>query len=273
MAGAFCVSWAKSNALLKREITERNRVEEELQKKNEELENFVHVVSHELKTPIIGVQGFASRLLENYQEKLDENGWNYLEQIQACGRRMEVFVLDLLSLARVGQVVRIFESVSSSEVLKDVASRVQARLKEKGIKLAVEDNLPTIYCDRETISQVFENLLVNAIKFMRHTKNPEIEIGYEDTGDFHQFYVKDHGIGIDPKYHQKIFDMFYQLKQIEDKEGTGIGLTIVDRIVKNHGGTVWVESEKGKGATFYFILAKAQPDPLLLLKKARLRKE
>ena len=105
--------------------------------------------------------------------------------------------------------------------------------------------------------QVFENLLVNAIKFTRVTKAPKIEIGYEDRGNSHQFYVRDNGVGIDPKYHRKVFEMFQRLKQIEDQEGTGLGLAIVDRIVKNHNGKVWVESEKGKGATFHFTLQKA----------------
>jgi signal transduction histidine kinase len=233
---------SRSNALLKGEITERRRVEEKLRKKNEELENFVCVVSHELKTPVIGVQGFSSRLLRNYQEKLDEKGERYLEQIQANARRMEIFSS--------------FEDISSLEIAKNVRLRLQPQLKEKGIKLAVSDNLPAICCDGERISQVFENLLVNAIKFAGDTKNPKVEIGYEDKRDVHQFYVKDNGIGIDPECHQEIFGMFHRLKEIRDQEGTGIGLAIVERIVKSHGGKVWVESEKGKGATFYFILPK-----------------
>jgi len=118
----------------------------------------------------------------------------------------------------------------------------------------VADNLPTIYCDAERIYQVFENLLVNAIKFTGSTKNPKIEIGYEDRGNFHQFYLRDNGIGIDPKYYRKIFETFHRLKEIEDEEGTGLGLPIVDRIVNNHGGKVWVESEPGEGSTFYFTI-------------------
>ncbi len=110
------------------------------------------------------------------------------------------------------------------------------------------------------IYQVFENLLVNAIKFTAGAKDPKIEIGYEDMGDSHKFYVRDNGIGIDPKHHRKIFEMFHRLKEIQDEEGTGLGLTIVDRIVNSHGGKVWVESEKDKGATFYFILPK-KPAP------------
>jgi signal transduction histidine kinase len=252
---------SKSNALLKQEVTERRRVEKELRKKNQELENFVSVVSHELKTPIIGVQGFSSRLLRNYQEKLDKKAKGYLEQIQVSATRMESFVSELLALARNGQVVSSFENVSSFKLVKDVGSRLHPRLKKKGIKLVITDHLPTICCDGDGISRVVENLLVNAIKFMGDYKNPKIEIGYEDKGQFHQFSVKDNGIGIDRKYHQEIFDMFRQLKEVTDEEGTGIGLAIVGRILKHHGGKIWVESEKGKGATFYYTLPK-NPEPV-----------
>ncbi len=239
------------------DITEQKRAEEELQKVNEELKNFVHVVSHDLKTPIISLQGFSSRLLNKYQEKLGEKGRRYLEQIRASASRIEVLVSDLVALSTIGRVVSNFEDVSSLQIVRNVTSGLQDRLKESRIKLVVADNLPTIYCDGDRIYQVFENLVVNAIKFMGNTKNPKIEVGYEDKGDFHQFYVRDNGIGIDPKYHQKIFEKFHRLKEIENEEGTGLGLAIVDRIVNNHGGRAWVESEPGKGATFYFTLPKA----------------
>jgi PAS domain S-box-containing protein len=238
------------------DITEEKRAEEELRKINEELKNFVDIVSHDLKTPIISVQGFSSRLLNRYQEELGEKGRRYLEQIKVSARRMEVLVSDLLTLSRIGRVVSTFKDVPSLEIVKNAASGLQDRLKENGIEFVVAENLPTIYCDGERIYEVFENLLVNAIKFMKGIKNPKIEVGYEDRGDFHQFCLRDNGIGIDPKDHWKIFETFHRLKEIDDEEGTGLGLAIVDRIVNNHGGKVWVESEKGKGATFYFTLPK-----------------
>ena len=243
------------------DITEQKQAEEELRKINEELKNFVHVVSHDLKTPIISIQGFSSRLLKNYQEKLGEKGRVYLEHIKTSGRRMEVLVSDLLTLSKIGRVVSNLKDIPSHEIVKNLTSDLQDRVKEKGIELVVAHNLPTISCDGERIYQVFQNLLVNAIKFMGDTESPQIEIGYADMGDFHQFSVRDNGIGIDPKYHRRIFDMFHRLKKIEDEEGTGLGLAIVYRIVADHDGKVWVESEKGKGATFYFTLPK---DPSLV---------
>jgi len=243
------------------DITEQKQAEEQLRKINEELKNFVHVVSHDLKTPIISIQGFSSRLLKNYQEKLGEKGRVYLEHIKTSGRRMEVLVSDLLTLSKIGRVVSNLKDISSHEIVKNLTSDLQDRVKEKGIELVVAHNLPTISCDGERIYQVFQNLLVNAIKFMGDTESPQIQIGYADMGDFHQFSVRDNGIGIDPKYHRRIFDMFHRLRKIEDEEGTGLGLAIVYRIVTDHDGKVWVESEKGKGATFYFTLPK---DPSLV---------
>ena len=243
------------------DITEQKQAEEQLRKINEELKNFVHVVSHDLKTPIISIQGFSSRLLKNYQEKLGEKGRVYLEHIKTSGRRMEVLVSDLLTLSKIGRVVSNLKDISSHEIVRNLTSDLQDRVKEKGIELVVAHNLPTISCDGERIYQVFQNLLVNAIKFMGDTESPQIEIGYADKGDFHQFSVRDNGIGIDPKYHRRIFDMFHRLKKIEDEEGTGLGLAIVDRIVTDHDGKVWVESEKGKGATFYYTLPK-DPSPV-----------
>jgi len=238
------------------DITEQKSAEEELRKINEGLKNFVRVVSHDLKTPIISIQGFSSRLLKKYKKKLGENGRRHLEQIEASARRMEVLVSDLLALSSIGRVVSNFEHIPCVQIVRNVTSGLQDRLKEKGIELVVADNLPTIYCDGERIYQVFENLLVNAIKFTAAVKNPKIEIRYVDRRGSHQFYVRDNGIGIDPKHHRKIFEMFHRLREIEDEEGTGLGLSIVDRVVHNHGGKVWVDSEKGKGTTFHFTLPK-----------------
>ena len=238
------------------DITEQKGTEEKLRNINQELEKFVDIVSHDLKVPIISIQGFSSRLLKNYQDKLEDKGRRYVDQIRTSADRMEALVSDLLALSRIGRVVSDFADIASLKIVKKMVSSLKHSLKENGIELIVGKNFPTIYCDKQRIYQVFENLLVNAIKFVRGTKNPRIEIGYEDKGEFHQFFIKDNGIGIDPKYHQKIFESFRRLKEIKDHQGTGLGLAIVDRIVENHGGKVWVESQKAKGAIFYFTIPK-----------------
>jgi len=234
----------------------RKEAEEELQRINEELKNFVHVVSHDLRTPITFIQGYSSLLLEQYQDTLDDKGRMCLQRIRASARRMEALVSDLLALSTIGRVVSSFENISCGEIVSNVASDLQDKLGASGIELVVAHNLPTICCDGGRIRQVFENLVVNAIKFIGHTKSPIIEIRCEDRGDFLQFCVRDNGIGIDPQYHLTIFEKFHRLREIEDDEGTGLGLAIVRRIVDNHGGKVWVESERGKGSSFYFILPK-----------------
>ena len=248
---------AKANGQLRWEIEERKRAEEELQSTNEEMKHFVRVVSHDLKNPLISVQGFSSLLLKHHGEKLGDRGRSYLEHIMANARRMEILISDLLALSRIGRVDSNLIDVSTREIVKNVCSSLRGRLRENSIGLVVADNLPTIHCDGERIYQVFENLLTNAIKFMGNTQAPKIEIGYGDGGAFHRFYLKDNGIGIDPKYHRKIFEAFQRLEEIKDEEGTGLGLPIVDRIVNKHGGKVWVESQQGKGATFHFTLSKA----------------
>ncbi|MGD8512761.1 MAG: PAS domain S-box protein [Deltaproteobacteria bacterium] len=241
------------------DVTEQKRAEEELRKINTELNNFVDVVSHDLKNPIIVIHGLASKVLKSYQDTLDERACGYLAQIRASTLRMEALIRDLLALSRIGRVVSTFHNVSSLQIVTKVVSDLEDRLKEKCVELSVADDLPTICCDPERMYQVFENLLVNGIKFTGTADRPVIEIGCRDRGDSHQFYVRDNGIGIDPKHHRRIFEMFHRVQDIEDKDGTGLGLAIVDRIVNNHGGKVWVESEKGKGAIFYFALPKWQP--------------
>jgi PAS domain S-box-containing protein len=244
-------------AVFSHDITDRKRAQETLRKMNEDLKDFMHIVSHDMKTPIYAISGFSSLMLKHHHEELGEECLDYVNHIKVNARRMEVLISDLGSLLRLGRVASTFKDVTSLEIVRNTTSALQGRLKEKGINLLVADKLPTINCDEEKIYQVFDNLLTNAIKFVGNTENPEIEIRYEDKEEAHQFSVRDNGIGIDPKYHQKIFEMYQRLKQIEDKEGTGLGLPIVDRIIRDHGGKVWLESEQGKGTTFYFTLPKA----------------
>jgi signal transduction histidine kinase len=245
-----------ANVLLREENTERNLAEQALRMKNEELESFARAISHDLKAPIISVQGFSSLLLRHHENQLDEKGKRYVEQIQASGRHMERLITDLLSLVKTGKLTSRFQDVSSLKIVKEVEASLQPRLEEKGINLSIPDDLPMIRCDEQRMGQVLENLLVNAVKFMGNVQNPRIDVGYEDKGGLHQFYVRDNGIGIDPTCHKKVFHVFRQLKEIEDQEGTGIGLAIVAKNIEGHGGKIWVESEKGQGATFFFALPK-----------------
>ena len=142
--------------------------------------------------------------------------------------------------------------------MEKVVSGLKERIDSQGIRVVLRDNLPRVLCDAERIQQVFDNLIGNAIKFSAHREDPEIEIGCRDEGDYYTFYVRDNGIGIRREDQEKIFEAFQRLQEIEDDDGTGLGLAIVERIVVNHGGKIWVESEKGKGATFFFTLPKKE---------------
>jgi len=233
------------------DVTERARLTEEVRKKSKDLEGFVYTISHDLRAPITSIQGFSSILLADFQDKLDDTGKRYLARIQANIRQMEILIDDLLEFSRIGRTDGTFEDVPSVEIIRDVLDALGPQLKKRGIKVNVRNNLPVIHCNRNRIYQVFENLIQNSIKYMGDAESPVIEVGCRETDGFREFYVKDNGIGIDPEYHQKIFRPFQRLKEV-DAKGTGIGLAIVERITGIHGGSVRVESERGKGAIFYF---------------------
>ena len=238
------------------DITERKQAEEELRKINEELNNFVDVVSHDLKNPIMSIQGFCFLLLEKCKEHLGDRGLRYVRQIQDTAEQMQLLVTDLLDLSRIGRVVSSFETISSGDIAERAVLALNDKIKAANIEVVVPDNLPPICCDADRIYQVFENLLGNAVKYMGSTGDPRIEIGYQDKEKSHCFFVRDNGVGIDPKDHSRVFEMFSRLEETGEEEGTGVGLSIVERIVRHHGGKVWLESEKGQGATFYFTLPK-----------------
>jgi PAS domain S-box-containing protein len=240
-----------------KDITKRKRAEEELRRKNEELESFIYTISHDLKTPLITVQGFVSALEEDCGERLGEEARRHLRFIRDASKKMEALVKDLLELSRIGRVVHPKEEVDFSQVVEESVKGFKKRIKKRRIELVVADEFPVVACDKQRMMQVMENLLSNAIKFMGDNPSPRIEVGHREEEDgFHRFWVKDNGIGIDPQYHGKIFELFQSLGEVEDEEGTGVGLTIVRRVIEQQGGRVWLESAEGQGSTFYLTLPK-----------------
>ena len=243
-----------------RDITPRKRAEEEreqllaeLEAKNRELDSFVYTVSHDLRSPLVSLQGFSTRLLESYSDQLDGRGRLYVERIQANTEHMGELISDLLELSRIGRVVGPLEAVPLGEVVDRVVQQWELRLRERSVELEVAPDLPTVQGDRHRLEQVMANLLDNAVKFMDQQPRPRVEVGWRDEGEAYVIYVRDNGIGIAPPYHDRIFDIFQRLEEVQ-AEGTGVGLAIVKRIVEHHGGRVWVESERGQGATLYFSL-------------------
>lgn len=240
---------------ISKDITERKKLETKLRETNQELNNFVYTVSHDLKAPLRAIDGFSGFLLEDYADKIDNDGRLYLERIRGGAQHMQSLINDLLELSKIGRISNPFEEVSILELLEQIKEEFQFQIREKNAKIEIK-NMPVIYCDRTLIYQVFSNLITNAIKFTRKGVSPEIKIGCEDRDNYWEFYVKDSGIGVAKEYHKRIFEIFQRLHKPEEFEGTGIGLTIVKRIIELHKGGIWLESEEGKGSSFFFIIPK-----------------
>lgn len=257
---------AEVNEKLREEIAKRRRLEENLkdrvqalEMKTKELEDFTFIVSHDLKEPLRGIASFSQFVLEDYADRLDEKGRGYLLTIRKGAERMKRLIDDLLALSKVTRIEVPFQLNRASEIIEEAVKPLKHSIDEKDIELTIPQDLPTIYCDKVRMIQVFENLLSNAIKFM-DKENPKIEIGYQDKVDHDQFYIRDNGMGIEKQYHDKIFGMFERLHRREDYDGTGAGLHIVKKIIEMHRGKIWVESEKGIGSTFYFTLPKREEE-------------
>ena len=259
---------ARDQAL--QEVSERKRTEKalienekeleatlaELADKNTELETFVYTVSHDLKTPIVTIEGFIGALREDFGDLIDENAEKYLNYMSDASRKMEVLINDLLYLSRIGRLPERKGEFSFDDLMKKVLKTLQPHIDESGVTLNVEKGLPLIYGEIERLGQVIENLLSNAVKYMgKENPAPRIDVGVMEQGGQKVFFVRDNGIGIEKHYYSKIFEIFQRLpsgKKIG--EGTGVGLTIVKRIIEHHGGKIWLESELGKGTTFFFTL-------------------
>lgn len=227
----------------------------QLEEKNKEVESFLYAISHDLKSPIISVQGYASALLNEYGEKLDEEARFYLERIKKNTELIDDLITDLLELSRVGRITQPYQEVDLGAVLEDL--RQEYARKYTGLRIEVKA-LPRVRCDRNRIIQVFSNLIDNAAKYMGEQEEPLVEIGCDDTGEEWQFYVRDNGVGIQEEYLSKVFRSFSRIPHEETRrvEGTGLGLAIVKKIVEHHKGRVWVESELGRGSAFYFTMPK-----------------
>ena len=179
----------------------------------------------------------------------------YLERLRANAARMQNFIEDLLEVSRVQRRKNPFDEVDAGEFVNEVKFRLEYAIKKKNAGIDIRDKLPTVFCDRVRMTEVFVNLVSNAIKF-NDKPNPRIEIGCSEKDNFYEFYVKDNGPGIDEQYFGKIFEIFQRLGKREEHEGTGAGLTIVKKVIQMHKGKVWVESKVGEGAIFYFTIAK-----------------
>lgn len=257
MAGELKSLYTNLENKVKERTQQLAEANEALGKTNKELDDFTYIVSHDLKEPLRGVKAFAKLLMEDYSGRLDDEGKEHLKTISDSSSRMARLIEDLLSLSRIGRIRNIEPGVDLNELLSDVKKNLVYALEEKKVNLTIRPDFPKAACDRIRISEVFSNLVSNAIKYTKKDITPVIEIGWSDKKDLYEFYVKDNGIGIEKQYYDKIFQIFQRLHAKGEYEGTGAGLTIVKKIVENHGGKIRVESEVDAGSTFYFTLPKA----------------
>lgn len=222
----------------------------ELEAKTSELESFTYSVSHDLKEPLRTMEAFSQFLLEDYAERLDEQGRDYLERMGRAGARLRQMIEELLVLARVGQRSQEAVRVDVRELVNNIVSAMQVAVDEKGLHVELESGLPAVAGDLYHTEQIFGNLFSNALKF-NHAAEPLVRIGVRSVEDGRAtFYVQDNGIGVEPEYHERIFQVFQQLHRREEYEGTGAGLAIVKRAAEALGGSVRLESSLGAGATF-----------------------
>jgi PAS domain S-box-containing protein len=243
-------------AELQNELFMREKLIQELESKNVELERFTYTVSHDLKSPLVTINGFLGYLERDAETGNIERLKNDMRRIQDAVNRMHRLLSELLELSRIGRLMNQPENIPFDDLVREVLDIVHGRLEARRISVHTQPDLPVVHGDRQRLIEVLQNLIDNAAKFMGSQVDPRVEIGWRGEEEGRPiFFVKDNGIGIAPEYHERIFGLFNKLDTKTD--GTGIGLALVKRIVEVHGGRIWVESEAGRGATFCFTLARA----------------
>jgi PAS domain S-box-containing protein len=250
------------------DITQRKRAEAELQKAkleleaaNRELESFSYSVSHDLRSPLRGIDGYSQALLEDYAEQLPEEGQHYLQRIRSSAQRMATLIDDLLKLAQVTRAQINFMQVDLSKLAGDILSELRRTHSERRVKSMIAPNL-LAQGDPRLLGVVLENLLNNAWKYTSKQERAQIEFGKKQEGDETIYFIRDNGAGFDMAYADKLFGAFQRLHTVSEFPGTGIGLATVQRILQRHGGRIWAEGAVNEGATFFFTVPTLSTPPV-----------
>ncbi|MBT8485589.1 MAG: HAMP domain-containing protein [Phycisphaerales bacterium] len=221
----------------------------ELEQRNEEMEQFVYTASHDLKSPLVTIQGFVGHLRQDLGDGRHDRLDRFAGRVEEAARRMRRNIDDLLELSRIGRISSDPVAVDAAELTRSVVADHEAEISERGVVIEINEPLPTLFVDPDRLRQVIDNLLTNALKYGCNEEASRIEIGGRETDREQELSIRDHGAGIEPRYHDRIFRLFERLDT--ERDGTGVGLAIVKRIVELHGGRVWVESASGAGTTFF----------------------
>ena len=235
------------------EITELNK---KLKLTNSDLEQFTYVVSHDLKEPLRMVTSFMGLLKSKHGHVLDEKGNQYINFAIDGGRRMQKMIDDFLELSRIGRENSVKERTDINDIVKDVKANILKLTEDTGAEIIIKTALPVLPVYRNDIIQLLQNLMSNAIKFRKKDIPPVVYLVAKEEHDVWLFSIEDNGIGIKREKFEKIFEIFNRLHTKDSYEGSGIGLAVCKKVVEHHGGTIWIESEEGKGSTFYFTLLK-----------------
>lgn len=220
---------------------------------NSEIERFTYLAFHDLRAPLITIKGFTGALKQDLEAGRNDETRRDIERIERAADRMDEILSDLLEFARIGRVRRPSEDVDLEQLVRDALGRLNGLIRAKNIQVKLAPDLPSVYGDRVRLREVFENLIENAAIYTSGQVQPLIEIGTRRQGDQQVIFVRDNGQGIDPRYHNRIFELFEKLDP--GTEGPGIGLALTRRIVEVHGGRIWVESNgEGTGSTFCLTL-------------------
>jgi light-regulated signal transduction histidine kinase (bacteriophytochrome) len=251
-----------------RDISDVRNAINELTRSNQELDDFAYIASHDLKEPLRGIHNYATFLMEDYGDKVDDAGREKLDTLRRLTQRMDALLDALLEFSRVGRGEFVAKDTPMAEVLEEVLESIRITVKEGGVEIRVPRPLPYVRGDRVLLGEVIRNLITNAMKY---NNKPEkwIEIGYVTPGESGwpppfeprglSMYVRDNGIGIADKHHEAVFRMFKRLHARDAfGGGTGVGLTIVKKIVERHAGTTWIDSVPDVGTAFYFSLPSAK---------------
>ncbi|TDD79893.1 HAMP domain-containing sensor histidine kinase [Actinomadura darangshiensis] len=258
MRGRIIDEWRASEEKTRRldaQTAELNEQTEELRRSNAELEQFAYVASHDLQEPLRKVASFCQMIERRYGDQLDDRGQQYIAFAVDGAKRMQALINDLLSFSRVGRLSRPEEAVDLGDAVRQALDNLAALREETGAEVGVPD-LPAVPGDRTQLVQLFQNLIGNAIKFRRPDEPPRVTIGARRAGDEWEFRCADNGIGIEPRYADRIFLIFQRLHPRDEYTGTGIGLALCKKIVEFHGGRIWLDGDvaDGAGTTFHWTL-------------------